>query len=211
MLSVVALSLLVACSEDPDRVQRWARQHAITLDAVALPTERLLDALPSLPGDPFTCTGMTLPPAIPEAQREALTASLCRQQQALWAADRHEEEQKQGTELIMGAFQHYGVVGASLSLAGPDGVEWASHRGVTELVGELSVPAEGSGLHDERGAQLGHGQVDLRLDPNAPPELHPALEWLHVLRRREATATVRVFVQLDGHPSAAYVRQALSR
>jgi hypothetical protein len=208
------ISSLLACTRGPpdaSQAQRWAQQHAVTIDAVALPAERLMAQLPSLPGDPFVCARPTLPPEIPKEQHEPLRASLCRQQEALWNAERHDFENQRGTELLTGAFLHYGVVGVSFRLEGPDGVEWYDHRGLTSLTGEGARPAAGSGIQDARGAELGYGWVDLNVDPAEPAELHPALEWRYVMRRREAQATVQLLVQVDGHPDADFVRHALAR
>jgi hypothetical protein len=205
---------LLACTEGPPdaaQAQRWAHQHIVTLDAVALPAERLLAQLPSLPGDDFVCASATLPPEIPQEQHASMQASLCRQQEALWHADRHGMENQRGTELLTGAFLHYGVVGASFRLEGPEGVEWYDFRGLTSLTGDGAVPAAGSGIRDARGAELGYGWVDLNVDPEKSPALHPALEWRYVLHARETQATVQLLVQVDGHPDANFVRHALSR
>jgi hypothetical protein len=211
--SLLIPTQLACTSGPPDAAQarRWAQQHIVTLDAVALPAERLLAQLPSLPGDDFVCAEVTLPPEVPESQHAELRASLCRQQEALWHADRHDLENQRGTELLTGAFLHYGVVGASFRLEGPDGVEWYDFRGLTALTGEGARPAAGSGIQDARGAELGYGWVDLDLDPEGSPALHPALEWRYVMHKREAQATVQLLVQVDGHPDADFVRHALSR
>lgn len=206
---------LLACAEpslDEATARRWAVQHAITLDAVAKPTMRLLAGLPSQPGDTFTCGTFAMPPAIPEAQHESLRASLCHQQEALWNADRHDAEEKEGTQLLTEAFRHYGVVGIRLDIAGPDGIEWSDFRGITRFAdeGQGALPAATSGIEADN-AQLGVGFVDLRVAAQSLPALHPALQWRSTIRGRRSTATIDLFVQMDGHPDADFVRSAMSR
>lgn len=207
------LPLLLACTETPgpSSALRWAKTHEITLDAVRLPTDRLLGKLPSLPGAPFRCSGFVLPAEIPTPEHERLHRDLCRQQATLWETSRREAEEKLGTELLTGAFLHYGVVGVSLSISGPDGVELQDHRGITTFANDDSAPAATSQILDPRGDLLGHGLVDLRTEPEEPPALHPALEWRHTTRRGDASAEVQLFVQIDGHPDADFVRHAMSR
>lgn len=216
--------LFVACrtETEPDAAARLAARHETTLGSAEIALRRLLSSLPSLPGDPFVCSPFTLPPKTPTP--EALTKTLCRQQEALWHADRHAEEDELGTAFLNTTFQHYGVVGVELSLAGPEGtVEWADGRGVRALTDGVAA-TEGlawPGLTAETSesgivvgpAQLGWGRVDLAVatvavEPVAA-ELRPALEWRKEMPWHKAKAVARVFLLAEGTPDATFVQRAL--
>lgn len=218
--------LMMACrsESEPDVAARLAARHETTLGSTEIALRRLLSTLPSLPGDAFHCGTFTLPTGTPKAQVESLTRTLCRQQEALWHADRHRAEDELGTAFLNTTFQHYGVVGVELSLAGPDGkVEWADRRGVRSLTDGVAA-AEGlawPGLTEEESeagitvgpAQLGWGRVDLAVatvavDPVAA-ELRPALEWRKETPWHQAKAVARVFLLAEGTPDATFVQRAL--
>ena len=146
-----------------------------------------------------------------------------------WLAERYDREKELGTVFLNGAFQQFGVAGVGLSLAGPDGVEWAAHRGLWAIDGEGSVaPTDALSVAgpEAAGGRVGWGQVTLTVPPDAaaadeppdaPPEAPPALapaprwaiEWRREVSRREATATLRLLVLADGAPDAAFVRHAV--
>lgn len=218
--------LWIACrpGSPADAVTDWAARHDTTLGSTEIAARRMLSKLPSLPGDPFTCTSFTLPPKTAPRQAEALTKSLCRQQEALWHADRHEEEDQLGTAFLNTTFQHYGVVGVELAIVGPDGAaEWVDRRGVSRLADgtAASEGLEWAGLTEDESksgvrigpARLGWGRVDLAIatvavDPVAA-ELRPALEWRKEIPWHRAKAVVRVFLLAEGTPEAGYVQRAL--
>jgi hypothetical protein len=204
---------LAGCTEplNADSAARWARRHETTLQSADLQLTRVLKALPSLPGDAFACRDLTIPGELSKDQQDAMRASLCHQSEALWNADRHDEEERLGGEWLNARIQSYGVVGAELSLAGPDGtVEWRDHRGVWSLGGPQAVSAD-DGV-DWSGARLGWGEVTVALADVTVAEAapRPALEWRLVRKWHDAAATARVLVLADGTPDAAFVARATS-
>jgi hypothetical protein len=150
-----------------------------------------------------------------EASARALADMLCRQQRAAWLGERYDAENELGTELLNAAFLRYGLVGIDLVVSGPDGVEWADHRGLFALAGQPPVPASAPEAAALGAGRVGWGQVSLaEPDPTgaAAPDvagLRWAIEWRSELKRREATAVVRAILLADGAPDAAFVRRAV--
>jgi hypothetical protein len=208
---------LAACSSvlgpvDADDARRWAEFHETTLGAVHRQAQELLAALPSLPGDRFFCRETIAPPGMSEASGAALQETLCRQQEAAWRSERHEAEEALGVKLLNGAFQRFGVAGVSLSIAGPDAVEWADSRGIWEVGGgEAVAPSDPGALAWGEGeaGRIGWGQVTL--GDGAEPAGEPvwAIEWRSEVERREAAATVRLVLLAEGTPDAAFVRRSV--
>lgn len=214
--------LLIGCSTpvDVDAARGWALRHDGTLTATEAQLERLLTALPSLPGDRFFCRETVAPPGF-VGDEAALKDMLCRQQRPAWDAARHDAEQELGTAELNGAFLQYGVVGVGLAIAGPEGVEWSDHRGVWQFTDPAAVPAATSGItvsfptldpeHTVDG-QLGWGLVDTSLsDAGDDRRLQAAFQWTSSVKRREATATIQLFVLAEGTPDVVFVREALDR
>lgn len=198
-------------SVGPADAERWSHHHDTTIAQLDQRVAAFLASLPSLPGDRFFCRETLTPPATPAANEAALRDMLCRQQLGAWNAERFEAEEDLGPQLLNGAFLAFGVAGIDLSLAGPDGVEWADHRGIwafpTLPDRPAPVPAtEGIALG---AAKLGWGLVDVG-GGGTEPDLRWALERSATSRRREATATVRVFLLVEGTPDAAFVRAAVA-
>ncbi|MEQ1507663.1 MAG: hypothetical protein ABMB14_35865 [Myxococcota bacterium] len=194
----------LGCAEpvDEDAATRWSRRHEATLDGMDTRIGRFLATLPSLPGDRFFCVETTVPPGLTEDQGKALTRELCEQQQYQWRIDRYTQEDELGTEILNGSFRAFGVVGVELTVTGPDGVEWSDHRGVWQFVsGTAAVDAAPT----PRGWQLGYGTVEIGAETPAN-----ALEWRMVAKRREASATIRMFLLADGTPDAAFVQRSLA-
>lgn len=220
---MTGILFLLACTGpiDAEAARGWALRHDGTLTASSAQLDRLLAALPSLPGDRFFCRETVTPPAF-EGDPEALEEMLCRQQRPAWDTERYATEEELGTAQLNSAFLQFGVVGVGLTIAGPEGaVEWSDQRGVWQFADPEGVRADASGVTlalpspiagQTVDGKLGWGRVDTSTsEAGATRQMEPAFEWTTTARRREATATIRLFVLAEGTPDVDFVREALDR